>query len=204
MKTSLHVAAVVLLALLAHGHALAQEQYVNLLARPVLVRFAPPPGVQIRPSVQVAPAPGQKEPDQFVFSDAASDLLIIVLVVESAGGEKAASEFLAGLKASQERLYPKLEWLARDQVTLGGRRWDRLLLRGTSPAGDEAVKALYVTEWGGRHIMFSFSSRPATYEARRAELEKSAATIELSGPASAARPGGPAARRPQPRGRRKS
>lgn len=195
MKTTLRAAAIVMLAAIAHGRALAQEQApVRLSAGPLTISFVPPAGVRELPRRAPEGLARTGEPVAFLFGDATREVVLVILVSESEGGPRAGAEFLAGLKDSQERQFPNLEWLGRGPSALNGRSWQRLTHRA-GPGADDVVKDMYVTEWGGRHVLFSFTVDAAAYEARRAELEKSAATIELS------RPSGPASRPARRRGR---
>ena len=171
---------VVLLLLVLASAAPAQEQgRVEVRDGFLAISFVPPPGVAAAPPEELEALHKMGRRVKFMFRDAGADMTVSVNTFGEDATAATVAEIVKTMVAELRRRHPRGTVLTRGPVTIKGYKWLRLRHR-TGPAADEEVNDYYLIDWAGKVVLFNFSTMVGGYESRRAALERSARTIELS------------------------
>lgn len=144
------------------------------------ISFDPPPGCVRLPEETLAAIIKQGgAPLKYGCASRQRDVLAFVLMVASGGkGEKGMADFEKGFRDSQKQAHPEVEWLGREVLKSNGVEWVRLSFR-ESPSDSALRDEVYIADWAGQFIVFTFSTPSSRYAARGADFEKSLKSVVL-------------------------
>lgn len=143
------------------------------------VSFVPPAGFKAMSKEDIALKFGRNgaahAPD-VVYSNERQNVSVAVRFAPSRLAPEQLDEFQKVMETTLERSIPKLEWLAREQLTLNGVRWIHFSLK--SAAIDTGVyNEMYFTPFDDKVLIFNFNSTVGEYEKYGESLKQSAQTI---------------------------
>ena len=143
------------------------------------VSFIPPAGFKQLTKEEIAKKFFRGNPPQYVFANDTLTVSVAVTFSKANMAPEQLPEYKEAMEAMFPRLIPGLQWLTRDYVEIGGRKW--LHLEMTSHALDTDIhNHLYNTSFDGKVLMFGFNSTVKEYPKVKETLKKSAQSIKLS------------------------
>ena len=142
------------------------------------VSFVPPAGFKAWTKEQISAKYAGGSPPQYVFADETGVVTVGVRFSPGKVAPQQLPEFKTALEQMLPRTIPGLKWVAREFVTINGRKW--LHLEMTSHAIDTDIhNHMYATSFDGKALIFGFNSTIENYPKMKVSLLNSAQTITV-------------------------
>lgn len=169
-----------LAAVILFGCSLAngQENRIELTAGNIEISLVLPAGLQPFSEERMALVRENGIAAKFIFTDSRGDLIAAINTFGSGADEKRLPSVGDEIKASAEKQSAYVEWIARDLITMNGKKWLRLSFKEES-RGIALINDYFVTDWIGEYVLFNFSSPVAKYEGYKSAVERSVRSVQL-------------------------
>ncbi|HYP01605.1 MAG TPA: hypothetical protein VER76_15550 [Pyrinomonadaceae bacterium] len=174
-----------LVALLPAASVRAQEAAAASAPRVQLadgrVSFVPPAGFKLMSKEDINfkfGRNGAAYAPEIVYTNERQNVSVAITFAPARVTPEQLDDFQKAMEKSLEASIERLEWLAREQVTLKGVRWIHLSLK-SGALDTDVYNEMYMTPLGPKVLMFNFNSTVAQYERHREALRKSAETITV-------------------------
>ena len=142
------------------------------------VSFVPPAGFKAWTKEQIGAKYLRGNPPQYVFANETGAVTVAVTFSPSKVAPEQLPEFKTALEQMLPRMIPGLQWIAREFVTINGRKW--LHLEMTSHALDTDIhNHVCATSFAGKALIFGFNSTIENYPKMKEGLLNSAQTITV-------------------------
>lgn len=143
------------------------------------VSFIPPAGFKQLTKEEIGQKYFRGNPPHYVFANETLSTTVAVTFSNSKVSPEQLQEYKDAMEAALPRLTPGLQWVTREFVEIGGRKWFHFEM--TSYAIDTDIhNHLYSTSFDGKALIFGFNSTVKEYPKMKEALEKSVQSIKLS------------------------